>query len=224
MPFLYRTAMIVSRREPYVEWANSLREGDDDGFPEELARTRDVYLGPYSELQQTLDEAVADVWPEIFEEELFAWSTDESRWPANRTRDMFDEWFATELVDSIVDLVPEDPLTEDDMDVVDVQETMSRCAWCGAELGEDQGRIVPFGVSARDRFEHREGRVLSLLVRRDRVVTGVVTPRDASPSAEGADVIFRACGRACEKRLEKEVPHALRELEERLQARESSGR
>lgn len=224
MPFLYRTAVIVSRKQPYIDWADSLREGADDGFPVELAGKRDVYLGPYSELEQTLDEALADTWAEIFEEELFGWSTDESQWPANRTREMFDAWFATELVDSIVDLVPEEPLTEDEMDVVDVQETMSRCAWCGAELSEGQGRIVPFGVSARERFEEREGRVLALLVRRDRVVTGVVTPRESSPSAEGADVIFRACNRACEKRLEKEVPHALRELEERLQARESSER
>lgn len=222
MAYLYRTAVIVSKRQPYIDWANGLREGDDDGFPEELARKRDVYLGPYSELDLTLDEAIGDVWPEIFEEELFAWSTDELQWPGDRTREMFDAWFATELVDSIVDLVPEDPLTEDDMDEVDVQEAVSCCAWCGGELVEDQGRMVSFGLSARHRFEHREGRVLALLIKRDRVVRGVVSPGDSKLAAAGADVIFRACGRACEKRLEKEVPRALREVDERLLARETS--
>jgi hypothetical protein len=214
MPFLYRTPVIVSRKQPYIDWANGLRRTDDEpDFPPELAQKKDIYLGRYYATEEASEGLLDEIWPDIFEEELFGWSTDESEWPANRTREMFDAWFETELADSIVDLFPDHLLTEDDVEISDAADAMSECAWCGAELFEEQGRTVGFALPNRDRFDHREGRVLSLLAGRDRVVTGVVTFADSEEVKQGWDVIFRACSRHCEKRLLNVVPAALQDLE-----------
>ncbi len=216
MPYLYRTALIVSRKQPYIDWANGLATEESERFPDDLATRRDVYLGPQMDHQPTVDEAIADNWPEIFDEALYAWSTDEATWPADRTRAMFDDWFEAELADSTIDLVPDEPLNDAEMDVADVNEAMSYCAWCGAELGDGQGRIVPFALSDPERLAHRDGRAVDLMVRPDRLVLGVIAP----PSEEGEDegerrVIVWACSRPCEKRLEKHVPAALRQFEEK---------
>ena len=61
MPYLFRSAVLITRNQPYLDWANSLR---DDGAPltMELAQQRDVYLGPNSDVQQTLDAVLDQIW------------------------------------------------------------------------------------------------------------------------------------------------------------------
>jgi hypothetical protein len=217
MPFLFRTALIITRKQPYIDWANSFREDEAPEFTIALARKPDIYLGPHSDYQQTLEAVVDQIWEEVFEEELFGWSIDEGQWPANRTREMFDEWFGAALAESIIDLAPDDPLTEEDVELADLDAAIRTCGWCGTVLlGPDLGRMAQFKLSNRDRFEHKEGRVLDLLIGRNRIVRSVVTPRDSEPAQEGADLIVRACSRRCEKQLLKVVPQALRDLEQRL--------
>jgi hypothetical protein len=182
----------------------------------ELAQLRDVYLGPNSDAPQTLDAVLDQIWEEIFEEELFAWSTDEQEWPARRTRQMFDAWFAAELCDSVIDLVPDEPLTEEDVDLEALQIALNTCAFCGADVPVDSGRMAAFKLSDRSLFQHVEGRALGLSVGPQRIITVVVTSEDSTPAQEGADVIGRACSRRCEKQIEKLVPRALHELQERL--------
>jgi hypothetical protein len=214
MPHLFRTPVLISRRQPYVDWANSLDDGPE--FTIELAQKRDIYLGPHSDLAQKLKQVLDTMWEDIFKEELDAWSTEEQQWPTNRTREMFDAWFAAELGDSIIDLVPDEPLTEDDVELEELDAALNTCASCGVELVVGSGRMVSFQLSHRERLEHREGRVLTLLAGRNRVITGVVTPKDSTPAVENADIIFRACGRRCEKQILKIVPRALRDLEDTL--------
>lgn len=165
MAFLYRTAVIVSRRQPYVDWANSVNHGDDPPFSSELQSAKTIYLGPASDLVPSLKEALDEIWKDIFEEELYAWSTDENEWPADRSKAMFDAWFSTELADSIVDLVPDDPLTDEEMDAADVEEALRECGWCRTELYIDQGRSVPFDADPV-LLSNREGSVLMLQVER----------------------------------------------------------
>lgn len=215
MSYLFRTPILIARKQPYIDWANSL-PGDAPEFTMELAQKRDLYLGPHSNFLQTLDQALDQIWEDIFEEELFAWSTDEQLWPPNRTREMFDAWFGAELCNSIIDLAPEEPLTEDDVELEELDVALNTCGFCEAELSVGDGRMVPFRLSHRERLEHREGRVLTLTVGRGRIITTVVTPRDSTPAEEHADVIVRACSRRCEKQIRKLVPRALRDLEDEL--------
>ena len=44
-------------------------------------------------------------WREIFDHELYAWSTDEREWPKHRTYGMFREWFNIQFSSLCYDLV-----------------------------------------------------------------------------------------------------------------------
>lgn len=216
MPFLYRTPVLVSKRQPYVDWANGFKDGVELG--DDLAREKTVYLVETAIPEATLEQIVADYWQDIFDEELFAWMEDEATWPAQRDRAMFDQWFEAETAGTVVDLDPEAPLTDADMDAAALQTAMSQCAWCEQELDLEfgEGRTLGFRLENREPLAHREGLVLTLRVDRKRFVTGAVTPPDSDLARDTGDVIFLACSRRCEKRLEESVPRALRELTERL--------
>jgi ribosomal protein L24E len=210
MPFLYRTAVTVIRKQPYLDWANSF----DDGGPEltnELAEDRrTVYLVGESDGRPDLRRLLDDYWEEIFEKELAMWMEAEDDWPASRTREMFDAWFDAEITDTVIDLVPEEALTETDVELADLAEAFQLCAWCDVPIEQGQGRFVPFQLAHRDRFAHRAGLTLSLLVGHGRTVVGAVTPDDSKEAADGDDIVFRACSSRCEKAIRKVVPKALR--------------
>lgn len=140
MGHLYRTPVMVRYKQPFVDWIVSL--GDMD--PESVTMLRGdthVYLVHVTEREMTLEEVVSEYWPDIFEEELYGWMTDESTWPADRTPAMFSDWFAVDLATSVIDLVPGEPLTDDEMDAADVE--------------------------AARRIAHRAGKTLDLIVRDD---------------------------------------------------------
>lgn len=139
MSFLYRVALRITRCQAYNDWAASL---DDEGADlrthlEEDRRT--VYLGPETADDPSLESLVEEFWEDIFELELAAWMEDSSTWPAPRTREMFDEWFDVELTDTVVDLVPEEPLTQQQLDAADIGHLLAHCAWCELELEEGRG-------------------------------------------------------------------------------------
>jgi hypothetical protein len=210
MGFIYRTPLLITRRQPFVDWANSSDDDESPLFTEELARRRDVYLVSMPEGEATVDELVDSWWQGIFEEQLYAWEEDESTWPADRTRAMFDEWFEVEQGDIVFDLAPDEPLTDENMDVDALQAALNTCAWCERELEEGAGQFVGFLVGDRDSLEDRESYAFSLPIDENRVVIGVVPPADSDARREGGDIIFKACSRDCERRLKKAVPPALR--------------
>ncbi len=210
MSFLYRAAITITRKQPYIDWANSF---DDDG-PELTAELADdrrtIYLVPQSDDEPTLESLLDGFWGQIFEEELAAWMLQDEDWPKPLTREMFDAWFNAEMTDTVIDLAPDEPLTEADMDLEDLDMALHTCAWCERELEEGEGRFTGFKLADRERLAHREGRVLSLLVGKERVVTGVVTPAASEAARTGDDLVFRVCATRCEKPLKKLVPRALR--------------
>jgi hypothetical protein len=224
MGLLYRTPIFIIRKQPFIDWAN----GTDEEGPRltlDLSERRMVYLvaGPTreTELAALLDGS----WAEIFEEELFGWMVDESTWPAERTREMFDAWFASEIGDAVVDLDPEEPLTEDDVDREELEVALHTCAWCDADLDADQGRTVGFALPDRSLLSDREGRVWAVGVGKRRFVSGIVSPADSELATDGADIIYRACSRRCERLLNKLMPKAIRDASRLLSARQpqSSG-
>jgi ribosomal protein L24E len=212
MSFLYRTAVTVTRKQPYIDWANS---SDDDGpeLTKELADDRrTVFLVGESDDRHDLRTLLDDYWEEIFEEELAMWMEEPDDWPAPRTREMFDAWFDAEITDTVIDLVPEHPLTEADVELADLGEAFHLCAWCDLEIENGQGRFVGFELADRDRFAHRAGLTLSLPIGHERVLIGVVTPDESQEAADGDDLVFRACSSRCEKAIRKVVPKALKKM------------
>ena len=209
---LHRFALTITRKQAYADWANreSADEADSVAYHDELPRT--IYLIPAFDGSPSVPELLDEFWSDIFDAELEAWSEDEATWPEPRTRELFDLWFAVELTDTVVDLAPDEPLTEADVEFESVSDALVRCAWCDLELEPGEGRHVGFKVADRERLASREGLVLSLLVDDERVLNGIVTTRDSDAAAAGDDLLFRACTSRCEKLIRKEVPRALRRL------------
>ena len=210
MTFLYRFAITITRKQPYLDWANSL---DNDG-PEltaELAEDRrTIYLVPESAEQPDLESFLREFWEQIFEEELASWMLHDERWPKPLTRDMFDAWFDSQLTDSVFDLTPDEPLTQNDVEAADLDYAAHNCAWCDSEIDEDAGHFVAFMLADRGRLAHREGLVLPVMVDEERVVIGIMSRAGSDAARGGEDVVFRACTSDCEKALRKAVPTALR--------------
>ena len=210
---LHRFGLTITRKQPYADWANRESAGAPDpvAYTDELPRT--IYLVPAIE-SLGVPELLEEFWSDIFEQELEAWSEDEATWPGPRTRELFDLWFAAELTDAVVDLAPDEPLTEADIELAALNDALNCCAWCDLELESDEGRRVGFRVTNRERLASREGLAFSLLIDDEHVVTGVLTTPDSDAAAAGDDLLFRACTSRCERVLRKEVPRALRRLQE----------
>jgi len=212
MEILNRAAMTITRRQPYADWANALGQDQPDAVPytDELPRT--VYLVPAAASAADVPELLTELWRDIFQEELAGWNEDEASWPAPLTRELFDAWFSVELSDTVVDLGPDEPLTEGEVEMAAVDDALQHCAWCDLELEPDEGRRVGLQVADRERLHFREGLALSLFVDDERALAGVLTTRDSAAAAAGEDLVFRACSSRCEKLIRKEAPRALRRL------------
>jgi hypothetical protein len=210
MSFVYRHAITITRKQPYVDWANGLEE-DGPELTKELADDRKtIYLVPESDDRADLERFLDEFWEHIFEEELAAWMLEDATWPKPLTRDMFDAWFDADLTDSVYDLTPEEPLTEAEVEAANLDEAVHRCAWCDIEVDEGAGRFVGFKLEDRGRLAHREGLVVPLVVDDERFVMGVMSRADSDAARAGEDIVFRACTSRCEKGIRKAVPKALR--------------
>lgn len=111
---LNRAALIVRPKQPYLDWAAALEE---DGVHPDPAGEQTVYLIPEPEDDADAERILQEVYPHVFENELDGWWTDEDAWPAQRTFEVFSEWFSVEIHTIIVDLVDDE--LRDDFDDVD---------------------------------------------------------------------------------------------------------
>jgi len=218
MSYLHRTPLILTRNQPYVDWAN--RTDREHAMTLDLASTPAVYAVSEPESEdghehvQTLEDILASRWQEIFDCELAGWCEDEDAWPVERSLDMFRSWFAVTLGHGLFDLDEDEPLTEDDLDAVEIEYAMNVCGWCGTDLSEER-TAVPFLMADREWLEERRGRVISVVLDDEHVATGVVPDVGGNAGSggdagtPGNDVIFYACSSECEEALNTHVPPAL---------------
>ncbi len=98
---LNRGALIVRPARPFVDWAAAL---DDSGLLPDPAGEQTVYLVPGFEGDDEARRILEKAFGTVFENELSGWCTDEAAWPADRTLEMFLEWFDVELHSTVEDL------------------------------------------------------------------------------------------------------------------------
>jgi ribosomal protein L24E len=214
MTFLYRHALFVSRKQPYIDWANGAADGEALLDERVSRQERTVYLVAESEHDSTAADFLPEYWEELFEQELSAWTVDEEVWPSPRTRELFDAWFDVELCSGVYDLDSDDPLTQADVDAADVVQATTVCAACGIDIEEGAGRYVGFKVADPQRLESWRGAVLPLAIDEDHVVLALPRPEPSDwPDDENdsdGDLIVRVCSSKCEKVVRRVVPKALR--------------
>jgi hypothetical protein len=109
---LNRFVLLVTPRQPLVDWVRRLEEGEgpregEKRFTLEEARTyhRAAYLVPRAEDAHDVEGWVEENFDLVFEQELFGFEADRRRWPRARTLDRFLDWFDLELLDAPIDLV-----------------------------------------------------------------------------------------------------------------------
>jgi hypothetical protein len=101
-----RAAVILKYKEPFISWLNEADPYEDNpGITLEGAnQERTVYLIDENDAEN-LEEWISLNYMQLFESELEDWYTDESLWPKNRTRKLFNEWFIVECHGVIIDTV-----------------------------------------------------------------------------------------------------------------------
>ena len=92
MDHVNRMAVVVFFREPFVDWLNGI-DPDKPVWMGSLSERGNVYLIPEFENIDEAEDHVEEIFDEIFSNELSEWHTDQALWPADRTYDMFLEWF-----------------------------------------------------------------------------------------------------------------------------------
>jgi hypothetical protein len=121
MSEINRSLLVVKPKQPLLDWAHSADL--DAGAPlEEVRDDTSAYLIPEFEFRADRMKILAWCLDFVFEEELNAWSIDETTWPKRRDMDTFLEWFDVEFHSIVFDLSPDLPLEYADYDDIEDDE------------------------------------------------------------------------------------------------------
>ena len=104
--FMYeinRSVAIIRPKQPYIMWANSLPDADREFSPDVFQKDCSVVLIAESDTVKEARAHINKIWEEIFEAELYGWSTNDAWWPKERTRTMFWQWFGVEFYSLVFD-------------------------------------------------------------------------------------------------------------------------
>jgi len=103
-----RSVLIIMKKTPFLNWLETLPEGDHKTTLEEINQYPTCYLLPPYEDEKEAWEALEEICEDVFCEEMSAWSTDESSWEENRSLENFKQWFDFKFSAMPVDLVEGD--------------------------------------------------------------------------------------------------------------------
>lgn len=120
MKMLNRSAISVRLRQPFVDWINSLEDSAGEQVSlEEVNQEATTYLIPELEDEEALNDLIDERYLDLLENELFSWEEDESLWPEDMDRALFDEFVEIELSFMVFDLDDQAPLLSQVLDEVD---------------------------------------------------------------------------------------------------------
>jgi hypothetical protein len=112
--FVNRAVLVLRARQPYVDWANGLGEGDERVELDEARTAGSAFLVSPLELEEDARRFVEQHARAMFEHELAMWMDDPATWPERRDVETFHEWFDVEIHDIVVDL-GKDPILADEL-------------------------------------------------------------------------------------------------------------
>ena len=120
MKMLNRSAISIQLRQPFVDWINSLDESEEEQVNlAEVNLEATTYLIPELEDEQALEDFIDERFFELLENELLSWEDDESLWPADMDRALFDEFLDIKLSFMVFDLDEQAPLLATVLDEVE---------------------------------------------------------------------------------------------------------
>lgn len=110
-----RSVVIVRGKQPFANWLAMLPDPVTVSL-EELNREPNAYLLPEYEEEAEREGIMRNYSLEIFEQQLYEWSRDESTWPAIMDYAAFKQWFQLEFAPFVIDLGGEISMLSDDED------------------------------------------------------------------------------------------------------------
>ncbi len=114
MYVINRSVVILKPTQAFLDWVLELPDPEPMELTlEDLRHDCTALLIPDFDDETGALEFIYDYYEELFEIELDAWYSDESLWPAERTLEMFQDWFDIEIHSMVTDLAEEEFLGED---------------------------------------------------------------------------------------------------------------
>lgn len=107
MSEINRSLIIVKPKHPFLDWARSLDDKNEDLTLASMGQDSTAYLIPEIWHDADEQEFVKTTYDILFEEQLEEWSLDETAWPQQRNLTMFLEWFEVEFHSLVFDLCDE---------------------------------------------------------------------------------------------------------------------
>lgn len=110
---LNRSVAIIKPKQPFVDWANSVVDEDEQHSIADFITDCSVILLPVVDSDEDAEALIKDMFQDLFELELSSWIVIDEMWPENITYKMFMEWFDVEfhsiVFDSLKDDIEKDP-------------------------------------------------------------------------------------------------------------------
>jgi hypothetical protein len=103
-----RSVAIIKPKQPFVDWANSIADEDEQYSIHSFNADCSVILLPEYDSDEDAEAFIKDIFQDVFEIELSSWIVVEEMWPKNRTYKMFLEWFDVEFHSMVFDPFQDD--------------------------------------------------------------------------------------------------------------------
>lgn len=111
---LNRSAVFLLPKQPALDWLLRVDPNPMDITLEQLRQEPEVFLVPQSlEMHEQAVRWVNQNWKSFFEQFLDGWFTDESMWPQQRSRKIFNEWFDIHFSSMVFDMAKDELEVED---------------------------------------------------------------------------------------------------------------
>lgn len=104
---LNRSAVVVTPRQPFLDWLHTADPTSADITLEELSNEPSIYLIPECDTREEVADTLRELCEQIFIEQLDGWYRDTTTWPKDRSFDVFCHWFYYRHHSVLIDLCAE---------------------------------------------------------------------------------------------------------------------
>jgi hypothetical protein len=103
-----RSVAVIKPKQPFVDWANFVRDKEEQYSISDFSIDCSVILLPVVDSDEHAEAFIKDMFQDLFELELSSWMADDETWPENLTYKMFLEWFDVEYHSMVFDSLKDD--------------------------------------------------------------------------------------------------------------------
>ena len=103
-----RSVAVIKPKQPFVDWANSVGDEEEQYSISDFSTDCSVILLPVVDSDEHAEAFIKDMFQNIFELELSSWMADDRTWPEKITYKMFLEWFDVEYHSMVFDSLQDD--------------------------------------------------------------------------------------------------------------------